>query len=118
MKNNATPQIGSLDVDCIGQELIALLRELRPFPAPVPAAASDVLPALSPRAIRVLCDCAAFDFCRGDQQLSVQQTVTDSSPAGAGVSDSICCRLGMMPLRCAVLGQVGQWRGARRLAVL
>ena len=31
MKNNATPQIGSLDVDCIGQELIALLRELRPF---------------------------------------------------------------------------------------
>ena len=114
MKNNATPQIGSLDVDCIGQELIALLRELRPGPA----AASDVLPALSPLAMRVLCDCAAFDFCRDDQQLSVQQTVTDSSPAGAGVSDSICCRLGMMPLRCAVLGQVGQWRGARRLTVL
>ena len=83
MKNNATQQNGSLEGDSIGQELIAFPRGLRPFPAPIPTEASDVLPALSLLAMHVLCDCAALDFCRGDQQLSVQQTVIDSSPAGA-----------------------------------
>ena len=83
MKNNATQQNGSLEGDSIGQELIAFPRGLRPFPAPIPTEASDVLRALSLLAMHVLCDCAALDFCLGDQQLSVQQTVIDSSPAGA-----------------------------------
>ena len=75
MKNNATQQNSSLEGDCIGQELIALPRGLRPFPAPIPTAASDVLPALSLLAMHVLCNGAAFliSVAPGDQQLSVPE---------------------------------------------
>lgn len=90
-----------------------------------PVAASDVLPALSLLATHVFCNCAAFDFCLGDQQMSVRQTVAMEVDVGArqqpgrrSVSVSICCSPGMMSFRCAVLEQVGQRRGALRCSSL